>query len=170
MKKNIVLSAILVLASSAVFAFPAFNKNAANKTTDKATAIITAQKEAQEAPVTVKGTLLEGDFTKDFLRVKILEAKDFTIQFFIDSKDGKTWGNIAFSITAKPSFLKQIKVVAEDEAVIPGSYCEPDDEANISVKVQGKNIAGGEINIAKVTTVTLKDVRSGNFNETPLFK
>lgn len=172
MKKQTALFLVILLTAANSFALPAFNKEANASVAEKVEQSLTqqkAQQDEQTAPKTLKGTLLKGYFIDAFLKIKEFSGPNFKVLFFIDNRNDHNSGDIAFAITAAPDVLKRMEVNAFPEFK-EGVNGDPDTEINITLTVKvmdPKTFERKITEIEEITTVTLKDLRDGNFTENP---
>ncbi len=176
MKKTIIVSLIFATAAMQGFALPSATEITANKEqTAKVQAVlenkiahVSEQKTAaQEKALT--GTILTGSYTDGFLRIKNFNTKLFNVMFYIDNRTVNNTGNIAFAVTGTETVLKSIEV-STDTDFVEGVNGDPDTEINLSLLIKYAKTEGAAketITIPAFTTVTLKDIKEGNFAESP---
>lgn len=177
MKKITALLLTMTISGTTIFAMPVFNKENDKETAKKIEVVLEHNKTAadkQQAALntTLKGTVVQGYFTEGFLRVKEFKTKSFNISFFVDKTQGDNSGNMAFTVTANESVLKNIKASILTDYV-EGVNGDPDTEIDLSLEITTTNPVTCKEEVTTVkrfTTVTLGDLNKGNFSETIILK
>ncbi len=174
MKKTIILSLIFVTAAMRSFALPSASEITANKELSAKVQTVLENKftqvNKQNAPAqekTLKGTILTGAYTDGFLRVKNFNTKLFNVMFYIDNRTVNNNGDMAFAVTGEEAVLKRLEVFT-DVNFTEGVNGDPDTEINLSLQIKYTKADGAAqetITIPNFTTITLKDLREGNFEE-----